>query len=516
VRLLAVRDLAFPPWVDGVRHGLITVMMAAAGEVITTYEPWLPVDYFPYHFGFHTISATLFMMTGAALPSTLLVLGQLLNALVPLSVYAAAWLMTQRRSVGLVAAFLVAFPFFFPGYYATWGRYTQLMGMLVMPPLVALTWKLLRGGRRWRHTWWIVGVLAAGLFLIHLRVFLYYLPFAALVWVAGRFRRWRALGATAGLALLLVGLRAWQLVPRASPGELLTTTIENYNTFPIGYLTTGWERLFVGMALFGALVSLGAWITGRRWAELPVTLASWVGLLFLLLAGRLIGLPESWLVNLNSMYIILFFPISLLIAIPLREILDFTRTLRFTFYVLRFTFYIERWTLRVLGSVGVGVVGTAMLLFGIHHQIGILNSQTILAYPRDLAALEWVKSNLPADARIGVSAWRWLGNTWSATDGGAWLLPLTGRASTTPPADYAYSVALVQSVNTFNEAASAVEDWSDPAVAEWLRTQRVTHLFVGAKGGFLDPTELARNPALELLYEQDGLFVFAVPPISQR
>lgn len=178
VRFIAVRDQAFPPWVDSSRHALITAVMVESGRAPDGYAPYLPVQGFPYHFGFHTLSAGLALLTGRPLPDLLLTLGQLLNGLVPLAVFAAGRLATGRRSVGLLAAFLVALPFFFPGYYATWGRMTQLTAMLIMPVLLALTWRLARG---WSRLWPLVGVLAAGLFLVHFRVFLFYLPFAALV-----------------------------------------------------------------------------------------------------------------------------------------------------------------------------------------------------------------------------------------------------------------------------------------------------------------------------------------------
>ena len=87
---------------------------------------------------------------------------------------------------------------------------------------------------------------------------------------------------------------------------------------------------------------------------------------------------------------------------------------------------------------------------------------------------------------------------------------MTRLGTTTPPADYSYSAELHRSVAEFNEAASAIEDWSDPASAEWLREEGVMHLYVGARGGFLDPAELARNPALTLLHQHDGTFVFGV------
>jgi hypothetical protein len=146
----------------------------------------------------------------------------------------------------------------------------------------------------------------------------------------------------------------------------------------------------------------------------------------------------------------------------------------------------------------------------LRQQVTILNSETILALEPDISGLAWLDANLPDGARVAVNSWRWLGNTWAAGDGGAWLVPLTGFASTTPPADYTYDATLLAQVEAFNQGATGIEEWSDPVVAQWLAGQGVSHLFVGARGGFLDPSELARNPALELLYSQDGVFVFGL------
>ena len=82
----------------------------------------------------------------------------------------------------------------------------------------------------------------------------------------------------------------------------------------------------------------------------------------------------------------------------------------------------------------------------------------------------------------------------------------------TPPVDHIYNEALFADVRAFNEAATAITDWSDPAAADWLAAQGVTHLFVGRRGGYLDPAALSRNPSLVLLHDHDGTFVFAVAP----
>ena len=501
-RFIAVRDLAFAPWVDSSRHALITAVMIDTGQTPDDYGPYLPVDHFPYHFGFHTLSAGLALLTGRPLPGLLLTLGQWLNGLVPLTVYAAAWLVTRRRAVALLAAFLVALPFFFPGYYATWGRMTQLAAMLIMPALLALTWRL---GRGWPRYWPLVGVLAAGLFLIHFRVFLFYMPFAALAAVAhftGR-RRIAAMLKAGALALLLVLPRLAALLADTDPLQTVSQSQPGYNDFPLGYVTTGWERLYLGMVVVAALILLIAAIRRQRWVAFPLLLAGWVGVLFVLLAGNRLGLPETLVVNLNSMYITLFLPLSLFLAIVAGE------SWRAVDRWLRRT-TADRRLVRAALAAAAGIALGLLALFGWRQQVNILNQQTILALPEDAAALEWMSDNLPPGSRVAVNAWQWLGATWAGSDGGAWLTPLTGLEATTPPVDHIYDPALFARVRAFNEAALQVEDWGDPAAADWLRAQGVTHVFVGQRGGFLDPAELSRNPRLALLFQSEGTFVFAV------
>lgn len=495
-RFVAVRDQVFPPWVDSSRHALITAVMGASGRVPTDYEPYLPVDHFPYHFGFHTLSTSLLLMTGRPMPDLLLVVMQMLGGLLPLAVYAAGWMVARRRVVGLLAAFLVALPFFFPGYYATWGRMTQLAAMVVMPVLLALTWRL---GRGWPRVWPLVGVLAAGLFLIHFRVFLFYLPFATLAAVAhlvGHRRGWGMVKAAAlGLGLALP--HAVALWRNTNPQAAFGQSLPGYNDFPLGYLTTGWERVYLvagGVAVVAVVLGV---ILRRRWAAFPLLLVLWTGLLFALLAGERLGLPETLVVNLNSMYITLFLPLALLIAIVAAQLwAEIDRRAP------------EPW--RAGAAVAAGVAVGLLLWFGWRQQTNILNRQTILAMPEDVPALAWAAANLPPDARVAVSAWQWLGVTWAAADGGAWLVPLTGLEATTPPIDHIYNPQLFADVRAFNEAASAVEDWGAPASAAWLVDEGVTHIFVGRRGGYFDPAELSRNAGLELLYGQDGVFIFAV------
>lgn len=487
--------LALPAWVDSSRHGLITSLMAETGQFPSDYRPLLPVERTPYHYGFHTVSASLAMMTGVKIPHLLLIVGQLINALVPLTVFAGTYILTRKNSTSLFAGFLVAIPFFFPAYYATWGRMTQLTAVMILPLAIAVTWVVIRGTRLMSKQWPFLGILTAGLFLVHFRVFLLFIPFVALVFIISLGRHWRWVLAAATLGLILVTPRISQLLSDFSslPGFAGPS---GYNAFPVGYLSPGWETAFLVIGATAFLLAIFAGIKKQSWSVLPLTLTLWVGLVAFLLSGQRLGLPETWLVNVNSAYIVLFLPLALLISIVAVKVWNWLS--------------LRNWSIKIALWAATGAILTLALLLGLNQQASILNPDTILATKADAEGLYWLANYDSQESTVAVSSWIWLGATWAGSDGGAWVLPETGQNSTTPPVDYIYDLRFRSAVAAFNADASKIEDWSDPTSTEWLTDEGVDIIFVGSRGGFFDPAELSRNSRLNLLYSQDGVFIFSL------
>ncbi|MFT5194754.1 MAG: hypothetical protein ACI85U_001763, partial [Candidatus Promineifilaceae bacterium] len=166
----------------------------------------------------------------------------------------------------------------------------------------------------------------------------------------------------------------------------------------------------------------------------------------------------------------------------------------------------------VMALIGAGL--TAGTLFGIQNQVVILNTSTILGKHADLAAIEWINENTPADAKIANNAWLWLNNTWAGTDGAAWITPMTGRITGTPPIDHIYNSRVFGLTSAFNDAAKDVTDWSDPQALDLLKQNRFTHIFTGVSDGSgavdFDPAELLKNPEVKAVFAADGVYIFEI------
>lgn len=533
-RLLHIRDLALPPWVDSVHHLAIVRLFLAQGSLPTSFDPFIPVGLFNYHWGFHALAVWLAWLLGIsdsfALADLLLQLGQLLNALAVLIFYAAGRVLFASRRAGLLTAAIVALVSWFPAYYLSWGRYTHLAGVLLLVPCLLILWQMRT--RRQSGVWPAAVLLLAGLGLTHVRVaFLAALLIGLLALFLIAQRRWGVLlgWTTAGLAALLLTLPWWLWLGQSAwAREMLALNVEvgpvwsTYNlpdwalvwaprnpllmALATGGISglAGWPLtpLSVRIAWGGWLllwIGLGVW-AWRRPSLSPITRRLWLGwgLLVLWVAATIfvtqsnrLGLPFVRFLHINAGIITLFAPLGLAVGGLLA------------------------WALGVLAPPRLArpLIGVAVLLIALWGSRGmsaVVNPSTVLATDADRAALVWIRENIPADARFVVNTWEWINGVYAGRDGGYWIPVLTDRSSLLPPSLYAGSLppATVQSMNALFRQLAGAPNLDDPTLRARLAAAGVTHLYLGAVGGSLRPEEIDGRVFVHLLYRQEGVSIY--------
>jgi len=514
VRFLQVRGLVLPLWVDSVHHDVITRLILQYGGIPQSFRPFLPVDTFTsYHCGFHVDAALFAWLTGRPVEDVLLTLGQMLSVAASLAAYLLAARLTGRRLAGIIAALVVGLIASMPAYYVSWGRYTQLAGLVILPTALSLLLDAVEGREyRWRHVF-LAALALAGLLLVHVRVTLFYGTFAlpALVVLSLRGRRsWREalrpwwIVGLVGLGAALAAL-PWLVtfVPRLLPVDTLPARLQGtpaYNDFPWGYVTTGYNRELLTLA--GGGILWGLWRRQRG----VLLIASWVGLTLLVANPGLAGLPSLWPVNNSAVVISFFLPAAALAGFLVADLAGMLQPL------------LGRWG-RVAVP-GVAALGLATAgLWGARAMLPIVNPVTVLATADDVIACEWIHEHTPPTrsvlwtARFLVNTRFWQGNTYMGTDGGYWLPVLTGRWGSVPPAVYTLGDPdYIQAVNELAQWASAVESFDDPAVRERLRREGITHIYIGARGGPITPQKLLGVAGYRLVYQHGPVWIFAVEP----
>jgi hypothetical protein len=524
-RFYQARLLVLPAWVDSLHHVLIVRLILEQGGIPHTFAPYLPVPFF-YHFGFHAAAASFAQWSGLQPPQAVLWFGQVLNALVALAVYRlglALW--GDWRPAGL-AGLLVGFVTQMPAYYLSWGRYTLLAGLVLLPLALAEALEMARsGGSVWRAA--RLAILSGGLLLTHYFAALLwclFLPalgvqllggqerapaegrmivrFVSRCWKGIRQARlgWLVIGAGAGA--LLAGawlISIWPLAGSMVGWQAATAGTGSGAAFSPDYLDYLWRmlgpqrsHLLLGLALPGLVVA-GV----RRQTR---ALMVWAELLALL------SLP--WSVQLrpfraDHVVIVLFLPVALLAA-------DFLVYSAERLGALRWA---RRWFSCSLGWAGLGLVGLAtggLLVWGLMDTRDIVNATTILASQADRQALEWVAAHTPAEARFFINVTHWQGATYRGVDGGWWILPATGRGTLLPPVLYTWSgKEFAREINALAEKASQLTTCSQE-FWEVARAAHLTHVYLEERRGSLQPAGLVNCASIRLVYAEQGVSIYAI------
>ncbi|MBS1251895.1 MAG: hypothetical protein MAG451_00929 [Anaerolineales bacterium] len=513
LRMWQARGLAVSAWVDGVHHTLIARLIAEEGRVPSDYGPYLDGGPFIYHFGFHALAAALAWLTGLPVHRAVLVMGQVLNALLGVGLYGLTVTLMRGRAeecrngegkerenradakasffslapslpcsltqtAGLLAMGVVGTISLMPAYYVTWGRYTQLAGLALLPTAFIFSLWWIEDGKRWALV--LASMSVAGLGVVHYRVLVFYGAFVV-VYLGYRITE----GAVVGFvrAAVLAGASLLLLAPWIARMAVVLTTRgawpglqvdAQYTTLPYDLLLMRRNLLLVIVASWG--LTLGMWRRHRG----VIAVGLWVLLLAAIAAAGFVAVPASVVV------ISLFLPVAVLVG-----------------------YFVAEGVLAPLPHRGRTVAGVGLLFVALGGAAGmrsVINPATILFTQDDMDAVAWVCDNTPLEARFLINNRLWQGNVRVGTDAGYWLSVLADRETVPPPALYVLGTpGQVDFTNQVSGPAS--HGHLDPTQ---LRNAGITHVFLGSRGGAIDAAALLSDPDFDLLYADGGAWVFGL------
>jgi hypothetical protein len=551
VRLMMVRDLVAPAWVDPVHHALITNLIIDTGALPSSYAPYLQLNSTVYHTGYHSTLAAFQWLSDLDLPQGMLLYGQVLNAACVFAVYLLTTRLTGDRRAGIWAALMCGLLTPMPAYYVSWGRYTQLAGLLILPlPLAffklifeysSVSYKddaavLVEGLRNdfdldekfssgpkhimvkpfssacWLIPFSLACLSAAGLLLVHYRAAAFLACLLAAYSInlflgSHRLARpelsafiWQLL--VSG-SLLIFGtlLLTWpwmaeifrdRLLPAFSLGKVVPA--EPFADFSWRFLDAGSGAFTLWMAGLGILLGL---LLRKRFI---VVVLLWIGFLFLLSNLGAMGLPGGWIINNTSVAITLFMPISLLGGYAFCSIATggewlLRRRSNSARFVSPFRFA------QIL-------IGIAISFAGAWQLFPLLNQSTYLFRAADRPAIAWIEKNILQDEVILINPFSWGYGLCAGNDGGAWISALSGQPTMPPPVIYGFGDRIEMGrVNTL--CAQVMQHGGNPDEL-WALMQEagIRYIYLGVRGGPISPTNLLSSPLFDTLYAEGGAYVF--------
>ena len=495
-RLWQARELVFPNWVDSQHHVLIIRKIIENRGIPSTLEPYLPGPFY-YHFAFHVVTALFSVLSGLAPEQAVLVLGQVLNACVGISVYALAKAIGRDWRVGMLAAFFVTFVTKMPGYYLTWGRYTLLMGVMILPVAMA---EVISVKTRHEHWWQMTGLalLIAGTLLSHyFTAFLLVvcLGFFGLQWLLETIKatsiQWEpilsvALSAIIGLVFSLRWYYRLFFYSNATSRPLI-------RMLEPATLEGAWDYLLSIVGPVSSYVLIGLGLVGLLWVAFHTKMFyffSWALLVMIL------SLPTGFrLMNFRYDYyaLIVFIPIVITSA-----------------YVINL-FFEKFITKKGLVTNLILLTGLALSVSGAFQNRRAINPDTILASKSDLVALQWIENHTPDEARFFINTVGWSANNYRGVDGGGWIMPITGRWSIVPTIFYPMSGDEEFVKNTVDLGSRA--SWitvCDEKFWSLVYDAEINYLYIKEGTGSLQPDALTACEGVRQLTQIEDIHIYLV------
>ncbi len=519
VRLVMVRDLSAPAWVDSVHHALLGKLIVLNGGLPDSYFPFVGVQTSNYHAGFHVTLAIFQWLSQLEISQALLILGQVINAFMVFSSYLFTTTLVKNQNAGLVAAFVTGLVTPMPAYFTSWGRYTQLAGLVIFPVAIAFLYPYLET-LKWQPSNFrkfikkpksvalisFLSILFAGLFLTHYRVFAFQI---ALIFVISLFAffSWSKQKAFRNnfihylFILLPVALLSLILLFPWLPETIKTLFLpsiawsQSASTKP--FFDFSWNLLTSARGIYSLVIALAGFI----WAILNRKIFAWVlfiwlAIMFFLANLNVWRLPGSNFINNTSVIISLFLPISVLCG-----------------YII--SWLLSGWYhwipehIKKLFLIGIVVISILLGWLTSKPLLAIVNPTTSLFRELDRSALIWIDNNIPTGETIFINPFAWGYGLFAGNDGGFWISPLSEKPTLPPPVLYGLDLINMRNINIM--CSKVIQSNGDPQILyELMLENEIRYLYIGAKGGLLSPEKLQQSKKFQVLYNNQTTWVFQI------
>jgi hypothetical protein len=501
VRFAMVRDVVVPPWVDSVHHSLFTKKIIEMGGIPENYLPHIPIEGSKYHIGYHSLLASFVWLTGLEVPQGMLIFGQVMNAFSVFSVYLFSQVIVKDKRSSLIAALITGLLSLMPAYYVSWGRYTQLTGLLVLP--TALYWIASNpSSDKRKFAIFLGGLSLSGLFLIHYRVAIFLACLVLAKWISIMYKKnlskWKdladSISTTVLIGLVFILLALPWLIPTMKEFVIPLQFIwksrhQEFQDIHWDYLTPVFGTGIMVTAILGLILG---WIMRRKFS---LSLIIWVLLLIGVANPGYFHLPfPGGMINQSSVDIMLFMPLSVLSGFFTSQVIILIqRILANQVQFFRSTIFV--------------IIGFLLAISGARLLLQSINPITILFKDQDRNGIKWISENIPLSETIVINPAPWGYGLYMGQDAGFWISPMTNHRTIPPNVMYGLSLEEVLAVNKYMEEITPLGE-SPRELWELFKRNDLQYIYIGSRGGILSPSSLVESNLFETLYHEGNNWVF--------
>lgn len=498
IRLLQIKDLQVPNWIDGLVHSNILDKIH--------YRGIIPVKQI-YHIGFHLDAFFLQSILKFSSQETILIFGQWLSISCGMSFYYLIRQLIKDRFIAILSLGFYWFLVPFPSYLVSWGRYPYLLGLTLLPIALVTSINWLRSATLARF--FIAMLFSVSLFIAHYSVLIIWIVFVfsyvifnhkkehsdASMFFTKKLLLQVFLLLTSLLLLVFPKVKTLLNDVQCEDGVsgLIGCVRQVVAPFHFFEAEIAFPEGPVPDTISDVVYQVSTLVFNddvKHVFELTLGVGGWI----IWLLG-LLGLSFLYHENVGYFFVFLSWILSLFfiscvqtlflgVALPNMVNLLIFISLPLTFFCTYFLqFIISKSTQVLRGVCAWGMI--AIIVTGGYAEIGIVNPSTTLFYQEDGNAVEWIWKNTTGDEVILINSFLW-GGHYVASDGGCWITPLTGRKTVYPLMNLEFA-----------------------DISRLIEIKGVDYVYLGRGYGGLNKS-MFNNKGFSLVYDSGGILVYKV------
>jgi len=456
-RLAFLKELLLPPYDDSPEHYLIIRdLLQLNGGHPTTFYSLDTITAHYYHMGFHALTAWLTIASQSDPAMLMAFMGQVFIVISALAIFLLTYVWTGNSYAALVATLFAAFAWRMPAFAANWGKYPAMAGLALLPAWLGV-WLVSQGHVPKKFVSVLLFLSTVGLGLMHTRLFICQVIIAIAWFISGK------------LSLNWPSRLARTAVPFFASTVVLLIFVQAISVYYSNdlYIALGILVLLLPFAVHAhsrlvvaiCLSMFGIWLASQT----PVFFGAY---------------GTNWL-DAPFIELLLYIPLSLLAG------------LSFSGFLNTLEIYPK---LKIIAF----VIPAVLLATAFVSAEGFYPDPCCNYVTRgDLAAIDWLQQNAPADAVVWISGFK-PNNYMIATDAGVWITALSGHNANKLGFDFDW------------EASKATEKICQPGYQD-------AYIYVGSTVYSFSEVKIASSRLFDLVFERGKTRIFHIrcaPPAS--
>jgi len=409
LHLAFLQKVIFPLYFDSAEHYRIIKYFLSHYDHSSRsgFLQWPSANY--YHVGYHFLSAAFSYVSHATIVENMLVHGQIVLAILPISLFFIIRQETGSDVPALFTCLLAGFGWHMPGYAVNWGKYPALFSLICTHLVLSIGYLLYRNNKfkSERSKLYLIlgiGVLVSG--FVHTRSLIVYTVLALSMLLASWWKRLPAPYRYLSFAFVICALIIEVSYTRTNSILEPLLNIYLHNDF-----------LMAGLILLLVIFSMPVFMDATFFIFIVLSLLLFG--LFIPVNGLLPGYGNLVLLDRPYIQMLLYLPLSILGGLGLAGLHLFLQ--KFSYFSIRLP------QLTMIALFG-------FVIFNAFHNYGFYPSTCCQIVGRDdLVAFDWMDKTLPLNANILIASTRLYvtslerSDSQVGVDGGIWLTPLISR-----------------------------------------------------------------------------------------